>query len=490
MTTLFVEDFKMGLDLRKSILTAMPGSLQTLDNCVITPGGEIQKRKAFVKVATLPTGTSGLHGSDTTNINGEQLYVVVVGGATPPPNETIATVISYIPVIKHSLQTPADYFSMEFVWGIAEYGPQQLFVSASYNTASGTPATQIGNWWLGLNVPAFAGFAPMVTGQKMYRVAGPIVYFSGVGDPSVTNPLDPAGDGPNIVNPGAGFIDTSRLDEDSYALIGMEAYYNQVAVFSRRTCILFTFDPDPALNNVVQVLRMGAVSNESIVQFGTGDVLFLNDSGVRSLRALNASLAAGVSDVGSPIDTLIQAAIAAAPGLATDVPAIVEPLSGRYWLAIGNVIYVLSYWPSAKINAWSTFTLPFSVDHMTTAGNRLFLRSGDDIYLYGGADGATYDNSVATVRTPFMAAETPTTFKKLVSVGAMVQGNWAMSLGTVTDNPSFYELVANISKDTYSQALYPAVGFCTHVSFTLTCSDAGPSLLGALAVRFAKSTEE
>ncbi|MCX7900350.1 MAG: hypothetical protein N2444_09765, partial [Methylocystis sp.] len=59
MPYFMVENFKAGLDVRKSALTSPAGTLLRLENAAISPGGEIKKRKAFVKVATL-TGTFGL----------------------------------------------------------------------------------------------------------------------------------------------------------------------------------------------------------------------------------------------------------------------------------------------------------------------------------------------------------------------------------------------------------------------------------------------
>jgi hypothetical protein len=196
-----------------------------------------------------------------------------------------------------------------------------------------------------------------------------------------------------------------------------------------------------------------------------------------------------VTDVGSPIDAIIQQAIITNPTAALQSRAVIEPNTGRYWLAIGNIIYVLSYWPSAKISAWSRFTLPFNVDFMVVAGNTVFVRSGDTIYAYGGLDQNTYDTTVATVVTPFNSGDKATVEKTFISIGAMVQGNWAVSCGTATNNPSFYELVANLTGDTYSQQRIGYSSKGTHISFKLTCADAGPSLLGALNAQYIEGRE-
>lgn len=60
MAYVLVEDFRGGLDSRRSNVTATPGTLITLKNAHITRGGEIEKRPAFVSLANLPSNTTGL----------------------------------------------------------------------------------------------------------------------------------------------------------------------------------------------------------------------------------------------------------------------------------------------------------------------------------------------------------------------------------------------------------------------------------------------
>ncbi|SVB08409.1 uncharacterized protein METZ01_LOCUS161263, partial [marine metagenome] len=55
-----VEDFKGGVDTRRTVVTSVPGTAVTLTNGHITRGGEIEKRRAFKLWATLPANTHGL----------------------------------------------------------------------------------------------------------------------------------------------------------------------------------------------------------------------------------------------------------------------------------------------------------------------------------------------------------------------------------------------------------------------------------------------
>lgn len=86
MPYLLVSDFQSGQDVRKSTFTAPPGTLRALINAHITRGGEVEKRKAFEKRFTLPSGTHGLHSV------GDQL---IVFGTAPRPDGLPATIVYY-----------------------------------------------------------------------------------------------------------------------------------------------------------------------------------------------------------------------------------------------------------------------------------------------------------------------------------------------------------------------------------------------------------
>jgi hypothetical protein len=194
-----------------------------------------------------------------------------------------------------------------------------------------------------------------------------------------------------------------------------------------------------------------------------------------------------VNDVGSPIDKLIIDEIANNTAVAQEACAVVQPVSGRYLLAVGSKVYVLSYYPSAKISAWSTWTLTFPVDYISTCLNKVVIRSGDTIYMYGGASGTTYDNATATVVTPMMAADTPTLWKKPISIDLMVQGLWQLQAGMLANNPSARELVGTFQGETYSLQAIPYAGYGTHIGLTLTTTDPSAALLGSITVNFQKA---
>ena len=74
-----VTDFKEGLDVRKTPLTAPGGSLRILENAVLNQGGEIEKRFAFVLMTTIPQSPNYLLG------HGNQLHLFTVDTAPAVP---------------------------------------------------------------------------------------------------------------------------------------------------------------------------------------------------------------------------------------------------------------------------------------------------------------------------------------------------------------------------------------------------------------------
>jgi hypothetical protein len=80
MAYLLIGNFQAGLDTRKSAYTAPPGSLRLARNVHLTRGAEIEVRKEFVPVYTLPAGQT----KGCTSVRG-QLYVFGTAGGVAVP---------------------------------------------------------------------------------------------------------------------------------------------------------------------------------------------------------------------------------------------------------------------------------------------------------------------------------------------------------------------------------------------------------------------
>src|SRR5262252_92039 len=454
-------DFRNGLDTRRSPLTAPNGSLRILENAVINQGGEIEKRMAFVQVATIDPGYGYMFGQ------GSGLHVFAVG-TTPLP---ITPGTCPVPITPHMLADPGETITQ--LTDVEAYNDkfQVTGIGASGNTHVWYDGVVLNDD--GAAAPAHGNYSRTYK-TKMFRTDGLYLRFSGTGDPSVTDPA-------SGTNPGAGFINMAINDPDGETLQGMEVFYDKMAVFARLLTQLWTLDPDPANDTLFQLLRIGTLAPHSIVQFGTGDVLFLSDSGVRSLKSMSINLSASVSDVGSAIDLILSPLIRQQPDDAAAARAVVQPTYGRYWLHIVDTIYVLSYFPAGSITAWSTFKPGFSVSEWAAVENRVFARDPTgNIYLYGGLDLSSYDSTKVTVRLPHLASGRPTTRKRCKSVDVVCTNQWSVQLGMIPNNTELYELAANIDGTTLGIESIPFAGYGTHISAHLECAAPGPAVLSAI----------
>lgn len=467
MPILLVEDFKNGLDVRKGPLTAPAGSLQQLQDCVLTNGAEIERRKAFVNVGTFPADCVGLSAW-----NGQiTVYSSSRGdGPISLPNCPIPVNVRHVDptVLGAPLSDVVDYDTYD----------NDPFIIAQGSNGATYPI------WLGpngqQNVPSpVNGTFVRTHRSKTYLADGQDVRFSDVGDPGTWTDQD--------VNAprGAGFIGMAEEDADAEQINAMEVYYDRIAVMARLVTLIWYFDPDPTQNSLLQTLRIGTIAPLSAQQFGTGDVMFLADSGVRSLRAMNISMAAAVIDVGSPIDQILTTAALNDPVSARAAKAVIEPVFGRYWLGINNTIYALSYFPSSKVSAWSTFTLPFTLQHFATTNNQVYVRdTANNLYLYGGANGQTYDATPTIIRTPMMHNQAPTIWKRISSVDLTIQGTWALDIGMNPAAPFTYERCGIFTGETFSLQKIRFAGYGTHIGLQLTSQDATQGRIGSININY------
>lgn len=325
-------------------------------------------------------------------------------------------------------------------------------------------------------------------GSRMHCVSGSNEHFSGIKQPTKWT-TDATG---------AGFIDMSTQDSGSQNLTALGKYQTNVAVFSDRVILIWYFDSDPASNKLVQVLaNTGTSCGRSVTQFGDNDLFYLHESGVRSLKARDASNAAATTDIGIPVDPLIAAKLSSLSDAdRAKVFGFIEPRDGRFWLTMRDEIFVFSFFESAKISAWSTYvpsiringvSTTFIVDEACVFNRRVYIRSGDQIYVYGGLGAERqYDETQAIAWLPYLDADKPASPKLITGIDVAAKGDWKVELGM---NPVDFEAsdtVGVITDTTYGNLNIATVGRTTHVSprFTSCGSEKSPAILSAVVVHF------
>lgn len=336
-----------------------------------------------------------------------------------------------------------------------------------------------------------AGQIALTHKGKVYSAAKSLLFFSGFDE--ATGQPDPMRwhESPDTI--GAGFIDMTMQSGGAERLVALGIYQGLLAAFSARSTHLWHMNADPAQNELAQTLvNVGTIAPASVIAYGDHDLFFLSGTGVRSLRARDSSNTASSVDIGTPIDALIRAHLAGLPAEDRErAIAAIEPESGRYWLAIGDKIYVFSHYPLYRIAAWSVYQAPGPVDAMAAHEGQLYLRCGDVIYLYGGPSGDDYDASPVTVQLPFLDNEKPATFKSVTGFDVDCEGEWDVSLLTdPNDTTQAHPVARGVEQMTYGAGNIGLALEATHFAPRLTCETPGYARLSSLAIHIVKTKEE
>lgn len=570
MPYILVENFNGGLDRRRKISTAPPGTLWELTNAHITRGGEIEKRKAFVETFSLPANTFGLGNllgslyvfgaADTpagmpagvsyqrlAHPNGNpsgtgstamtevvdidafdsRLYVIakyadnsvyhfydgnrvvywdsgtIQGGATSTSD--IATAIAHLidadaayaaTAVSNVVTITASVVNVPFTISGNLTGSGSIIfnttVPAAPSVAQVTTLTVSGTWAAGdtyeivLNGTVFGGnttnYVALTLDTKMYVAAGSILRYSKVNSPILW-------DETVSTNAGAGFLNISNHYSGSDSLTGLAVCGDNLAIFARRAIQLWNVYADDADNIPVQKINStGTRSPRSIISYTDSATLYLADSGVRTLKPRTATTQATTNDIGRPIDSLVIAQMKTlTDAQIIAAPAVVEPVDGRYWIALGNIIYVLSSFPASghgNISAWSTYEPGFSIEDMIAVNDRIYARANDKIYLYGGTDNDTYDSSTVTIQLPFLDAKKPADWKELHGINFDAEGTFAVTIKTDPNDLTQYVDMGSITDITYNQNNIDAIGDTTHFAPRLVSTQAGRVSLSNIAVHY------
>jgi hypothetical protein len=318
--------------------------------------------------------------------------------------------------------------------------------------------------------------------SKMYVTAAQYLNFSGLLAPTHFE----------TASNGAGFVDMSAEASGAEKLQAVAKYQKWIAIFAERITQIWYVDPDPAQNAQQQVLNnTGTRSPRSATQFGDNDLFYLADSGLRSLRARDSSNAASTTDVGVPIDTLIVEKLAGMTVVErSQVIGLMEPTTGRFWLIFSDVIFVLSVFEGSKISAWSSYTpavnnVAFDIDDAAPFNNKVYVRSGDTIYCFGGLGSAVvYDDTSPELWIPYLDAGAPAETKQFRSIDLACEGGWIVSAANNLTDHGVSDKVATITETTYGKDDIPYEAEATHVSLRFKGTGSGPKKISAVVIRF------
>jgi len=178
------------------------------------------------------------------------------------------------------------------------------------------------------------------------------VYVSGTTQFNFSDNGDPTGW--EVQNSGAGEIDYLSSFGGNDAVYSMSQLQGRLVVVARQSVQIWNVDADPSNFSLIQEIdNIGCTSPLGVRNMGDMDCILLDSTGWRSLRTMEVTLNAYVDDIGTPVDSLVKADIAAV-GLDRAV-TIVDPSTRNFWGYINGHIYVFSRYPSSEVQAWTQY---------------------------------------------------------------------------------------------------------------------------------------
>lgn len=411
MPSITFDQFDVGLDRRKSASTSEAGRLRVLTNAHITRGRVIRKRPPLELVATLETGTVGL----VSGLGVLNTFQQVGGGVSHADTRFVARTLSHTAgtaygsalsrIDGREIFNGTIYVAATFADGLT-FHHYLDGANPTRVTDANCPGTPV------LMKAASRVFSPNTTGATR---------FCKLEAPRDWTTAGTAGEG-------AGYLPTGITAKGADDANALGQYDGKLVAFFIDALQLWTVDQDNRNNAYYKTVEgLGTQFARSHMVFAN-DLLFLAASGFRSVSTLAVTSNLQDNDIGSPIDELVQADYTRI----SNPIALYYPAANQFWCMYKTpdvsetTVWVLSFSKSAKVSAWSKYTIPFVVDDATTHEGNLYLRSGNAVYFVNDR-AALYKDSAATyemrVEFPFLDFKTPGIEKYIASMDLVITGS-------------------------------------------------------------------
>jgi len=444
MPAITFDDFAIGLDRRKGRGVADANRLYDLKNAYVTPGKAIKKRPGFTLVATLSGNTKGLIPYD-----GKLNLLVAYGSSNTVSTATFQTI---------SLGTASSGFSTT----LARVHDAEIYNGVIYSAAEDGGGAVKHHYGTTLVAQTSCPSSKSIlrASERIFAIdpatANNNVSFCEVGVPTTWAPATSAA--------GAGFLPTGLQAPGDPTPEALGLYQKQLAVINSDSIQTWNLDPDQGLMSLSDVIpNIGTRYPASVVNVA-GDLYLLSDLGFRSVSLLTLTQNLAEIDVGTPVDSLVRAQLPATYPRGVYVRSL-----GQYWCAIGTTIWVYSFSRTAKVSAWSYYTVPWSVDDVTELDGVVYVRSGQDVYkldetAYQDANGAETAAIEVIVEMPFLDFKKPGQLKHILGADIVISGTASLTFRYDAQTPASITDAMSVTGDSRSQGLLPVELLATEIA--------------------------
>lgn len=428
MPAITYKEFGGGLDRRLPISVQDANRLWVLKNAYITSGKKIAKRPGLRLVSNALAGSVGL-----TAISGGLQVFAQAGGTFVAPSG-----VGLLELDAYTLGGATELIGVHW----ADIFQGYPYVVAAHRTAAARPAPPPGQVVLpGLAVQDIVrhhyldGGATIITdancshGASVTKAASRI--FS-IGDEVVR--YCAAGDARDWTTASdAGFLAASLQQDTKGSPTAVGTFEDALVVCFSDGSQVWDVAVDPSANAIRRRMRgIGTIHPQSLATFYR-DLVFASPFGVRSMSVQESVDRFDETDVGVPIDTLVQ------PAQALHEDSSIYPVFGawipqfgQYWLTydIGGAsrAFAYSFSRNSKLACWSQYDFPVVITGMATLGGKVYVRTVDSLYEL---DATWYEDSGTAidvdVQMAFQDAKSPGVEKMFYGADYVFSGTATIS---------------------------------------------------------------
>lgn len=438
MPFLTYENFR-GKDLRKLNVRGDAKTSRIATNLDLTTGGGYRTRDGLVEVCTLHAQSVGLYAV------GGFLRSVVPGGHSIQNEQT--PFVLYDPIgdgVAYPLDTIEKVHVAEIMGASALTG---VFPYLSIETVTG----RIEHHWI-RETPFVASTAVSSKIDLPYSPAPALVKHNGrlwsadqvngaVRFNSIIN-------GPSdwTLEKDAGNLPVLQFATGNRAIHGLGVYNDLLAVFFGDSTQLYEVPANPALHRQRKVLYGPGTTTPNTVQNVLGDLFYFSRGGFRALSIANQIGEFREGDIGAPVQdetkdlSLVQAPI-----------ALWSQTRSQYLCAFGSTIEVFTYSTLNKVQGWTKWELPVTVEYMVELEGVLYIRSGDTVYKFDPEADDDYGTDIDfTLRTQSLDLRDPGREKMIETIHLVQSGACSIKFLVDPRNDNTFVSGPNVSGMTSS----------------------------------------
>jgi hypothetical protein len=375
-----------GIDTRPGQFGDDTPALVEASNVSVRTGGSIGRRPSLVKSVDLDSESVGLYA------RGGRLHSIIPGGRSIQANQPFNVVFDPI-----GDGSPFPLGVLERLVGADTYGVDPVYGPNGYVAVKRSDTGKVEHHWIKAPPALITASAttrvglPFLPGDSLIKLTEKM-FAPAPAEGTVRFSSTENGPGDWAAVEDAGFVPVQSHLSGSRDLLTLCHYRGNLAAFFYDAVQLWRADADPEFIELLQQLNGPGAMLAGAVANVLGDVIFLSRGGWRTLSTATVTGEANENDVGAGIRSLTDA-------LDTDTPAVSlwSQTRSQFLCAIGTRLFAWTYLPTEKLAAWTTWTLPVTLDYLVELDGQLWARGGDTLYRF--VDGGTTDLNGTDVET-------------------------------------------------------------------------------------------